>query len=127
MLPIKRVAETETIGNSVKRLHIEGGASDVPSQEVKMTATADGNPADVVHIDEDLHSRQLAVYGREAMRRLFGANVLISGLQGLGVEIGMYSVSFVYLSLIFLSKKLPHLFYEFSNARSSCCLFCCVM
>eukprot|EP01018_Ginkgo_biloba_P009922 Gb_06844 [translate_table: standard] len=38
-------------------------------------------------IDEDLHSRQLAVYGRETMRRLFGANVLISGLKGLGAEI----------------------------------------
>nr|GMC79137.1 ubiquitin-activating enzyme E1 1-like [Ipomoea batatas] len=38
-------------------------------------------------IDEDLHSRQLAVYGRETMRRLFGSNVLISGMKGLGVEI----------------------------------------
>lgn len=38
-------------------------------------------------IDEDLHSRQLAVYGRETMRKLFGANVLISGMQGLGAEI----------------------------------------
>lgn len=44
----------------------------------------DGNPSD---IDEDLHSRQLAVYGRETMRRLFKSNVLISGMQGLGVEI----------------------------------------
>jgi len=40
-------------------------------------------------IDEDLHSRQLAVYGRETMKRLFGSNVLVSGLQGLGAEIGM--------------------------------------
>jgi ubiquitin-activating enzyme E1 len=39
-------------------------------------------------IDEDLHSRQLAVYGRETMRRLFASNVLISGLNGLGAEIG---------------------------------------
>ncbi|KAL5709791.1 E1 ubiquitin-activating enzyme [Ranunculus cassubicifolius] len=38
-------------------------------------------------IDEDLHSRQLAVYGRDAMRRLFASNVLISGMQGLGAEI----------------------------------------
>lgn len=45
----------------------------------------DGNPHD---IDEDLHSRQLAVYGRETMRRLFASNVLISGIQGLGAEIG---------------------------------------
>ncbi|KAK1317591.1 Ubiquitin-activating enzyme E1 2 [Acorus calamus] len=41
----------------------------------------------VQEIDEDLHSRQLAVYGRETMRRLFASNVLVSGLQGLGAEI----------------------------------------
>lgn len=40
-------------------------------------------------IDEDLHSRQLAVYGRDTMRRLFASNVLVSGLKGLGVEIGI--------------------------------------
>ncbi|KAM0953182.1 putative ubiquitin/SUMO-activating enzyme E1, THIF-type NAD/FAD binding, ubiquitin-activating enzyme [Dioscorea sansibarensis] len=38
-------------------------------------------------IDEDLHSRQLAVYGREAMRKLIKSNVFISGLSGLGAEI----------------------------------------
>uniref|UniRef100_A0A0E0R346 THIF-type NAD/FAD binding fold domain-containing protein n=1 Tax=Oryza rufipogon TaxID=4529 RepID=A0A0E0R346_ORYRU len=38
-------------------------------------------------IDEDLHSRQLAVYGRETMKRLFASNVLVSGLNGLGAEI----------------------------------------
>ena len=53
------------------------GASDM--------ALGESNPPD---IDEDLHSRQLAVYGRETMRRLFGSNVLVSGMQGLGVEIG---------------------------------------
>ena len=42
----------------------------------------------VAEIDEDLHSRQLAVYGRETMRRLFASNVLVSGLNGLGAEIG---------------------------------------
>ncbi|KAK9715988.1 hypothetical protein RND81_06G204100 [Saponaria officinalis] len=42
---------------------------------------------DASEIDEDLHSRQLAVYGRETMRRLFASNVLVSGLQGLGAEI----------------------------------------
>ena len=39
-------------------------------------------------IDEDLHSRQLAVYGRESMRRMAASNVLIVGVAGLGVEIG---------------------------------------
>jgi ubiquitin-activating enzyme E1 len=48
-----------------------------------------GNGSEVAEIDEDLHSRQLAVYGRETMRRLFASNVLVSGLNGLGAEIGM--------------------------------------
>lgn len=51
---------------------------------------ANGIGANSVEIDEDLHSRQLAVYGRETMRRLFASNVLISGLQGLGAEIGEF-------------------------------------
>ena len=38
-------------------------------------------------IDEDLQSRQMAVYGRESMQKLRLANVLISGLNGLGAEI----------------------------------------
>ncbi|KAI9118197.1 hypothetical protein K1719_010529 [Acacia pycnantha] len=47
-------------------------------------ALGDSNPPD---IDEDLHSRQLAVYGRDTMRKLFASNILVSGMQGLGVEI----------------------------------------
>ncbi|KAF7144250.1 hypothetical protein RHSIM_Rhsim05G0223400 [Rhododendron simsii] len=47
-------------------------------------AAAGGNSQD---IDEDLHSRQLAVYGRETMRRLFASSVLVSGMNGLGAEI----------------------------------------
>uniref|UniRef100_A0A0C9RTP6 E1 ubiquitin-activating enzyme n=1 Tax=Wollemia nobilis TaxID=56998 RepID=A0A0C9RTP6_9CONI len=87
MLPVKRPADAETIGNTVKRLHIAGASEELHPQAIMTaTATADGHPPDV-DIDEDLHSRQLAVYGREVMRRLFGANVLISGLKGLGVEV----------------------------------------
>jgi ubiquitin-activating enzyme E1 len=52
-----------------------------------MAANADVTMSDVA-IDEDLHSRQLAVYGRETMRRLAGAHVLVSGLNAVGVEIG---------------------------------------
>ncbi|KXZ53042.1 hypothetical protein GPECTOR_8g407 [Gonium pectorale] len=40
-----------------------------------------------VEIDENLHSRQLAVYGREAMKRMATSSVLITGANGLGVEI----------------------------------------
>lgn len=38
-------------------------------------------------IDESLYSRQLYVLGREAMQRMSQSNVLIVGLQGLGLEI----------------------------------------
>ncbi|EDL38132.1 ubiquitin-like modifier-activating enzyme 1 Y [Mus musculus] len=38
-------------------------------------------------IDESLYSRQLYVLGHEAMKHLQASSVLISGLQGLGVEI----------------------------------------
>ncbi|KAH9607533.1 hypothetical protein KSS87_017463 [Heliosperma pusillum] len=72
--------------------------ADVDAEEVTVTpaAMAIGNsqvnskPSEInkaSEIDEDLHSRQLAVYGRETMRRLFASNVLVSGLQGLGAEI----------------------------------------
>jgi len=38
-------------------------------------------------IDEGLYSRQLYVLGHEAMKKMAASNVLIVGLQGLGVEI----------------------------------------
>ena len=38
-------------------------------------------------IDESLYSRQLYVLGHEAMRRMASSNILISGMNGLGVEI----------------------------------------
>lgn len=40
-----------------------------------------------VDIDEDLQSRQMAVYGRESMKKMANARVLISGLSGLGAEV----------------------------------------
>ncbi|CAN0902154.1 Ubiquitin-activating enzyme E1 2 [Linum grandiflorum] len=52
--------------------------------DLSMALGDDGGSGD---IDEDLHSRQLAVYGRETMRRLFASNVLVSGMNGLGAEI----------------------------------------
>lgn len=42
-----------------------------------------------VKIDKDLYSRQLYVLGESAMRKMAQANVFISGLSGVGVEIGM--------------------------------------
>lgn len=48
-------------------------------------------------IDESLYSRQLAVLGHAAMEKMAKANVLIMGLNGLGVEIGnnKFEISFV--------------------------------
>ncbi|KAF3782428.1 Ubiquitin-activating enzyme E1 1 [Nymphaea thermarum] len=54
------------------------------NNRLETMAFDDGNPPE---IDEDLHSRQLAVYGRETMRRLAASNVLVSGMQGLGAEV----------------------------------------
>ncbi|KIL68290.1 hypothetical protein M378DRAFT_8955 [Amanita muscaria Koide BX008] len=42
---------------------------------------------DEAAIDEGLYSRQLYVLGHEAMKKMAASNVLIVGLQGLGVEI----------------------------------------
>lgn len=42
---------------------------------------------DEAAIDEGLYSRQLYVLGHEAMKRMAASNVLIIGVQGLGVEI----------------------------------------
>ena len=88
MLPKKRGAgEAELGSNSLKKNRVEAGSgSVVVGKDRELVMAPDSNPD--IEIDEDLHSRQLAVYGRETMRRLFGAHVLVSGLQGLGVEIG---------------------------------------
>ncbi|CAL5343495.1 unnamed protein product [Camellia sinensis] len=66
---------------------IDSSSSNLSSASIRVLpdmAFGNGNPMD---IDEDLHSRQLAAYGRETMRWLFTSNVLVSGMQGLGVEI----------------------------------------
>ncbi|XP_031113064.1 ubiquitin-activating enzyme E1 1 [Ipomoea triloba] len=77
--------DTDSIGKSGSSTNgSASGSKSVGEPSLKDMAFDDGNPHD---IDEDLHSRQLAVYGRETMRRLFASNVLVSGLQGLGAEI----------------------------------------
>ena len=44
-------------------------------------------PTSSADVDEDLQSRQLALYGHVAMRTLRGKTVLIVGLTGLAMEI----------------------------------------
>ncbi|GER34712.1 ubiquitin-activating enzyme 1 [Striga asiatica] len=104
MLPIKRQGEGEAVNdpdseillkkqrdcfsstNSTDELNSNSkGTGSLEEPTITEMAFDDGKPND---IDEDLHSRQLAVYGRETMRRLFASNVLVSGMQGLGAEIG---------------------------------------
>ncbi|KAJ8523008.1 hypothetical protein ONZ45_g541 [Pleurotus djamor] len=53
------------------------------------TSSSMANQMDVdeTAIDEGLYSRQLYVLGHEAMKRMAVSNVLIVGVQGLGVEI----------------------------------------
>jgi len=46
-------------------------------------------------------SRQIAVFGLESMGKLVQMDVLIIGMKGLGVEIGKFSSSFVYLLVSF--------------------------
>ncbi|KAG2541499.1 hypothetical protein PVAP13_9NG713014 [Panicum virgatum] len=89
MLPTKRAEGDEDSDGGVKKVRIGesavGAEAMVAGEEV--SGGGSGNGSGVAEIDEDLHSRQLVVYGREAMRRLFASNVLISGLNGLGAEI----------------------------------------
>jgi ubiquitin-activating enzyme E1 len=54
----------------------------------KMQNEAVNGGAIPMDLDENLHSRQLAVYGRDVMRRMAASSVLIVGMNGLGVEIG---------------------------------------
>ncbi|KAK1412745.1 hypothetical protein QVD17_34235 [Tagetes erecta] len=79
-----------TPNNQKTNTHHSISAFDSPSiagEESNNSASMGLEDANMQDIDEDLHSRQLAVYGRETMRRLFASNVLISGMQGLGAEI----------------------------------------
>ena len=68
--------------------------SEVPVA-AKKSKLSEVKPAEKQHamqIDEDLHSRQLAVYGRASMRRMAASDILICGAQGLGVETGETSI-----------------------------------
>ena len=63
-------------------------APDSDTSSAKKSKMAGAMDTGAIHIDEDLHSRQLAVYGREVMKKVAASSVLISGMNGLGVEIG---------------------------------------
>lgn len=73
---VKRSAQGQSSGKQYKVAKMEDTPMQVDSE------------AGVNVIDEDLHSRQLAVYGKESMKRMANASVLVIGLKGLGVEVG---------------------------------------
>lgn len=91
MLTGKRVSEGEVVveesSSLIKRQKIDCGFSTMGGKNVENSNGKDLIGRSSPDIDEDLHSRQLAVYGRETMRRLFASNILVSGMQGLGAEI----------------------------------------
>ena len=91
LLPASPLVSTEEELNKPKRARTtSSGRGGVGVMGATTTAAAASNCATAHHvIDEDLHSRQLAVYGRESMRRMAGTTVLISGLGGLGAETGV--------------------------------------
>ncbi|KAL1889916.1 E1 ubiquitin-activating protein [Ceratocystis pirilliformis] len=51
------------------------------------TGADNGAAVSAPEIDESLYSRQLYVLGHEAMKRMGASNVLVVGLDGLGIEI----------------------------------------
>ncbi len=67
---------------------LAGDRPPAPQPPAKKMKLEDGPKFVAGELDEDLHSRQLAVYGRESMRRMAAAQVLVLGLKGLGVEVG---------------------------------------
>ncbi|KAJ4816933.1 ubiquitin-activating enzyme 1 [Rhynchospora pubera] len=87
MLPQKRAAGSDAEGHVSDGDKTKRSKNSEARPSSKMDNGSNGVSTNLPPIDEDLHSRQLAVYGRETMRRLFASNVLISGLNGLGAEI----------------------------------------
>ena len=89
-MPLKENASTTldataTRADDAKRLK-KSTTLDARRGEAR-SMTTEGDAATAMDIDEDLHSRQLAVYGRESFRKLASARVLVVGARGLGCEI----------------------------------------
>ena len=63
-------------------------SDDPTTNDAAQTAKKTKMQTEPDYIDENLHSRQLAVYGREAFRKFQTASVLVAGMNALGVEVG---------------------------------------
>lgn len=72
------------------------GVSTDASQTLKRARTDQQTHSDItmaepaVEIDDNLYSRQRYVLGDEAMKKMVKSSVFLSGLGGLGVEIGTH-------------------------------------
>ncbi|KAL5288734.1 UBA1 family protein [Megaselia abdita] len=80
---------TTNSNNSVNNSQQQGGGGG--AMETTTTNNdhnaASGAGGGVGDIDESLYSRQLYVLGADAMRRMASSDILLSGLNGIGVEI----------------------------------------
>jgi hypothetical protein len=94
---------------------------ELPKKQKMSNGAANGGPTDM-EIDENLHSRQLAVYGREVMRRMAASSVLISGANGVGVEIGTACMDVMPIAFKATCSILPFLRSEecYSGWRACC-------
>jgi len=71
-------------GPLAKRMTVRGGKEDgAPEGDAAQASAGQGE----AEMDEALYSRQLYVFGHEAMRKMQQSNVLLIGLAGLGLEI----------------------------------------
>lgn len=70
--------------NSVNNSQQRGGGGAMATNNDHNASEAGGGVGD---IDESLYSRQLYVLGADAMRRMASSDILLSGLNGIGVEI----------------------------------------
>ncbi|CAG0925276.1 unnamed protein product, partial [Notodromas monacha] len=74
----------------------------------------DENAAPEGEIDESLYSRQIFVLGKEAMMRMAVANVCISGMGGLGVEIAK-NVCLAGVKTVTLHDEKPVTWYDLNS------------
>ncbi|XP_018414690.1 PREDICTED: ubiquitin-like modifier-activating enzyme 1 isoform X2 [Nanorana parkeri] len=83
----RRVAISETDSSTGSTTSSSSSSTVYVSTAAELPANGMARNNSEAEIDEGLYSRQLYVLGHEAMKRMQNANVLISGMGGLGIEI----------------------------------------
>ncbi|CDI84060.1 hypothetical protein, conserved, partial [Eimeria acervulina] len=64
----------------------DSSSSSSSSGSCSSSSSSSSSSSTPPHIDTDLYSRQIGTFGMEAMSKLVQLKVLISGLNGQGVE-----------------------------------------